>query len=96
MKRLILIMSFFAAACGSDRKQAPPAPAADEQPPPESGGEEMSRGRPPGPVTAPADGGIYEYEACVKECVRNHQAQAIPIEQIQANCEGECTAEKSK
>jgi hypothetical protein len=45
-------------------------------------------------VTAPPDGGAYQFEACVKECVRRDQAKAIPIEQIEANCQGECAAEK--
>ena len=92
----IFLLLLVSAACGSDQKQAPPAPAAAEQPPPESGGEEMSSGRAPGPVTAPPDGGVYSFEACVKECVRNHQMQAIPVEQIEANCQGECTQDKEK
>jgi hypothetical protein len=94
MKKLILLLGLL--ACSGEQKQPAPAPAAAEQPPPESGGEEMSSGRPAGPVTAPPDGGAYSYEACVKECVRNHQMQAIPIEQIEANCQGECAADKDK
>ncbi len=90
-KFILLLFALVIPSCGSDQKQAPPAPAADEQPPPESGGEDMSSGRPAGPVSAPPDGGAYSFEACVKECVRNHQMQAIPIEQIEANCQGECT-----
>lgn len=97
MKKLsFLLLLLLSSACGSDQKQAPPAPAAAEQPPPESGGEEMSSGRPAGPVTAAPDGGVYEFESCVKECVRNHQAQAIPVEQIEANCQGECAGDKNK
>jgi hypothetical protein len=93
MKNLVLVLflGLHSFACSGDQK---PVAAAAEQPPPESGGEEMSSGRPAGPVTAPPDGGAYEFESCVKECVRNHQTQAISIEQIEANCQGECASEK--
>lgn len=87
-----LLALLLAAACGGDKNQPQPNPAA-EQPPASSGGEEMSSGQ-PGPVSAPPDGGAYQFEACIKECVRNHQAQAIPIEQIEANCQGECAGQK--
>jgi hypothetical protein len=94
-KILLLLLLLSAAACSGD--QTPPGPqqpSAAEPPPPESGGEDMSSGRSPGPVTAPPDGGAYQFEACVKECIRRDQAKAIPIEQIEANCQGECAAEK--
>jgi len=91
--RTFLLALFLAAACSGDQKQAAQNPPAAESPPPSSGGEDMSSGQ-PGPVAAPPDGGAYQFEACVKECVRNHQMQAIPIEQIEANCQGECAAQK--
>jgi hypothetical protein len=92
--RAALLAFVLAAACGGNKNQPAENPPA-EPPPPSSGGEDTSGGRSsPGPVTAAPDGGIYEFEACVKECVRNHQAQAIPVEQIEANCQGECAAQK--
>ena len=91
---LLLLVLLSLAGCSGDQNQPAQNPPAAEPPAPESGGEEMSSGRPPGPVTAAPDGGIHEFEACVKDCVRRNQAQAIPIEQIEANCQGECTAGK--
>lgn len=98
MKKILLLALLLlsaASACSGD--QAPPGPAqppAAEPPAPESGGEDMSSGRPAGPVTAPPDGGIYEFESCVKDCIRRNQAQAKPIAQIEASCQGECAANK--
>jgi hypothetical protein len=81
------------AACGGEatNQAAPQNPA--EPPPPESGGAEVTGG-PAGPAAAPPDGGHYQFESCVKECVRRKQAQAIPIEQIEMSCQGECTEDK--
>lgn len=96
MKKILVIgLLLLSAACSGD--QAPPGPeqpSAAEPPPPESGGEDMSSGRPAGPVTAPPDGGIHEFESCVKDCIRRNQAQAKPIAQIEATCQGECAANK--
>jgi len=94
--KTLLLLALLVPACSSDQKQAPPAPAAGEQTPAGSGGEDTSRDRPPGPVSAPPDGGAYSFEACVKECVRNHQMEAIPIEQIEARCQGECASDDKK
>jgi hypothetical protein len=92
--RAALFALALAAACGGSKSQPAASPPA-EPPPPSSGGEDTSGGRSgPGPVSAGPDGGIYEFESCVKDCVRDHQAQAIPIEQIEANCQGECAAKK--
>ena len=93
LRSLFLLLLATGAACSGD--QAPPPqqqPPESEPPAPQSGGEDMSSGRPPGPVTAPPDGGIHEFEACVKECIRRNQAQAKPIAQIEAACQGECTS----
>ena len=96
MKQILFLALFLlSAACSGD--QAPPGPQqppAAEPPAPESGGEDMSSGRPAGPVTAPPDGGVHEFESCVKDCIRRNQTQAKPIAQIEANCQGECAATK--
>ena len=90
MRAILLALALvLATACGGDKNQPQPNPAA-EQPPPSSGGEDMTGPR--GPV-APPDGGAYQFEACIKECVRRNQTQAIPIEQIEANCQGECAGQ---
>ena len=92
---LVFLVLFLATACGGDKNQPAGNDPQQQQspPPPSSGGEEMSSGQ-PGPVAAPPDGGAYQFESCVKECVRRNQAQAIPIEQIEANCQGECASDK--
>lgn len=86
-----LLALVLVAACGGDKNQPQPNPAA-EQPAPSSGGEDMTGAR--GPV-APPDGGAYQFEACVKDCVRRNQTQTIPVEQIEANCQGECAGDKN-
>lgn len=95
MRPTLLLLALLAAACGGDKArpaaEPPPAP-----PPASSGGDEVPDDRPtgPGPVGPGPDGGIHEVEACVKDCVRRNQTQAIPIERIEANCQGECASEK--
>jgi hypothetical protein len=50
-----------------------------------------------GPAVAPgADaspgGDANAFDVCVKECVRQRQMQAVSMEKIEADCQGECAA----
>lgn len=90
----VLLVLALAVGCG-DTAPGPTAPAQAEPPAPETGGERMGEPHPTGggPVAPGPDGGAYGFETCVKECVRNRQMQAIPMEKIEADCQGECASD---
>jgi hypothetical protein len=94
-KTIALVLLLALAGCG-DTAPAPTAPAAAEPPPAETGGERLGdpAGHPTGgpPVAPGPDGGAYGFDTCVKECVRSRQMQAVSMEKIEADCQGECAA----
>ena len=98
MRRAILLCLALA-ACGGDRNRPAPGPGgpASAAPPPETGGERMETQHPTGggPVGPGPDGGSYGFDTCVKECVRNRQMQAVPMEKIESDCQGECASDDS-
>ena len=94
MRRALLLL-LLAGCAGPTAQPAGPAPA--EPPPPETGGERLEPAHPTGgPPTAPgpdaAPPSANDFDACVKECVRSRQMQAVSMEKIEADCQGECAA----
>ena len=95
MRRIHLLLLL--AGCGYTAP-GPASPAAAEPPPPETGGERMGDQHPTGgsEIAPGADAGpgasANEFDVCVKECVRQRQMQAVSMEKIEADCQGECAA----
>lgn len=78
-----------AASCGG----GDPTPATPAEPAPANtapAGDTTVDG--PGPVHTPPDGGAVDYQACVDECVRRNQMQAVGPEKIRSDCEASCAS----